>query len=98
MSWPVSYVENQEALRTPAARKERRTALLLGAVVVFTLTWVEPLYRAFNGPMITVRTLWCAAMAIVGLALPRASNRLYGWLLPLVGAGSCWLFATTVWL
>ncbi|TMQ08080.1 MAG: hypothetical protein E6J91_34050 [Deltaproteobacteria bacterium] len=91
-------VNLQEALRSPAARKERRTSLLLGAGVVLVISSAEPLYRVFDGPLLAVRILWCAMMAIIGFALPRASNRLYGVLLPLAGLISCWLFGTSVWL
>jgi signal transduction histidine kinase len=86
-----------EALRSTAARKERRTSLLLGAGVMVATSAAEPLYREFNGPLLAVRLLWCVALA-TGLWLPRASSRAYSWALPLTGAVSCWLFATTVWL
>jgi signal transduction histidine kinase len=88
----------QEALRTPAARKERRTSLLLAAGMILVGSSAEPLYRAFNGPLLTVRLLWCAILAVVGLTLPRASNRQCGVLLPIAGLSSSWLFAITVWL
>jgi len=88
----------QEALRSAAARKERRTSLLLGAALVFAISAAEPLYRQLDGPLLAVRVLWCALVAAIGLALPRATTRLYGALLPLASLGSCWLFATTVWL
>ena len=88
----------QEALRSVAARRERRTSLLLGAVLMFAGSAAEPLYRPFNGQLLAVRILWCALMMAIGLALPRATTRVYGILLPLAGLGSCWLFATTVWL
>ncbi|HEY0476351.1 MAG TPA: ATP-binding protein [Kofleriaceae bacterium] len=88
----------QDALRSPAARKERRTSLLLSAGVMFAGSAAEPLYRALDVPLLSVRALWCASLVAIALALPRASSRLYGWLLPLAGVGSCWLFAATVWI
>jgi C4-dicarboxylate-specific signal transduction histidine kinase len=94
----VKHVRKQEALRSPAARKERRTSLLLGASLMFAISLCEPLYRPFNGPLLAVRIVWCALLVAIGLALPRASSRLYGLLLPLAGVSTCWLFATTVWL
>jgi signal transduction histidine kinase len=95
---PVKHVTTQDALRSAAARKERRTSLLLGAGMMLAISLAEPLYRPFNGPLLAVRLLWCASLVIIGLALPRASTRLYGFLLPLAGIDSCWSFATTVWL
>jgi signal transduction histidine kinase len=89
---------NQEALRSPAARKERRTSLLLGAGVMLAVSAAEPLYRPFDGPLLAVRVLWCASMVAIGWALPRTTIRLYAILLPLAGVSSCWFFATTVWL
>jgi signal transduction histidine kinase len=94
----VKHVRKQDALRSPAARKERRTSLLLGASLMFAISLCEPLYRAFNGPLLAVRMLWCASLVVIALALPRASMRLYGFLLPLAGVSTCWLFSTTVWL
>jgi signal transduction histidine kinase len=94
----VSHTNIQEALRSAAARRERRTSLLLGAVLVFVISAAEPLYRQFNGPLLAVRILWCASAVAIGLALPRATNRLFGILLPVAGISSCWLFASTVWL
>jgi signal transduction histidine kinase len=91
-------MNHQEALRTAAARKERRTSLLLLAALMFAGSAAEPLYRPFDGPLLAVRVLWCALLVVIGLALPRATTRLYGILLPLAGVSSCWLFATTVWL
>jgi signal transduction histidine kinase len=88
----------QEALRSAAARKERRTSLLLASGMMFTISAAEPLYRQFHGPLLAVRMLWCASMVAIALVLPRATTRLYGILLPLAGVSSCWLFATTVWL
>ena len=88
----------QEALRSTAARKERRTSLLLGSGLMCATSAAEPLYRDFNGPLFAARMLWCALFLAVGLALPRASSRLYGLLLPLTGIGACWVFALTVWL
>jgi C4-dicarboxylate-specific signal transduction histidine kinase len=88
----------QDALRSPAARKERRTSLVIGAVLIGLGSSAEPLYRAFDGPLLGIRLLWCAVLAAVGLALPRASTQLCGVLLPLAGLASCWLFAVTVWL
>ena len=87
-----------EALRSGAARKERRTSLLLGAGVIVATSAAEPLYREFDGPLLAVRLLWCAVLVLTGLLLPRAGSRLYGVVLPAVGVLSCWLFATTVWL
>jgi C4-dicarboxylate-specific signal transduction histidine kinase len=87
-----------EALRSTAARKERRTSLLLSAGVMVATSAAEPLYRELNGPLLVVRLLWCAALAATGLWLPRASSRVYSWVLPVTGVASCWLFATTVWL
>jgi signal transduction histidine kinase len=89
---------DQEALRSAAARKERRTSLLLIAGLMSVVSAAEPLYRPFNGPLLAVRILWCALAVAIGLALPRASLRLYGVLLPVAGLSACWLFATTVWL
>jgi C4-dicarboxylate-specific signal transduction histidine kinase len=91
-------VKNRDVLRSTAARKERRTSLLLGAGVVLAGSVAEPLYRAFDGPLLAVRILWSVSLVAVALALPRASAALYGFLLPLAGVASCWLFATTVWL
>src|SRR6185295_4119979 len=101
--WPihpllVKHLTTQEALRSAAARKERRTSLLLGAGIMFAISMAEPLYSPFDGPLLVVRLLWCASLVVIGLALPRASTRLYGFLLPLAGIDSCWSFATTVWL
>jgi signal transduction histidine kinase len=95
---PVKHVRTQDTLRSAAARKERRTSLLLFAGMMLLISLGEPLYRTFNGPLLAVRVLWCASLMIIGLALPRASTRLYGFLLPLAGIDSCWSFATTVWL
>src|SRR6185503_418510 len=94
----VKHVTTQDALRSAAARKERRTSLLLGAGIMFAISMAEPLYRPFDGPLLVVRLLWCASLVAIGLALPRASNRMYGFLLPLAGVDSCWSFAATVWL
>jgi signal transduction histidine kinase len=94
----VKHLRKQEALRSPAARKERRTSLMLGASLMFAISVCEPLYRAFNGPLLGVRMVWCALLVAIALALPRASSRLYGFLLPLAGVSTCWLFSTTVWL
>jgi signal transduction histidine kinase len=94
----VKAPTNQEALRSAAARKERRTSLLLGAAMMFLGSAAEPLYRPFHGSLFGVRVLWCVGLAAIALALPRASPRRYGFLLPLAGIGSCWLFAVTVWL
>jgi signal transduction histidine kinase len=94
----VTYSTKQEALRSRAARKERRTSLLLGASLMFAISVCEPLYRPFNGPLLAVRMLWCASLVAIGLALPRASTRSYGFLLPLAGVSTCWLFTVTVWL
>ncbi|HEY0991418.1 MAG TPA: ATP-binding protein [Kofleriaceae bacterium] len=94
----MKHVTTQDALRSAAARKERRTSLLLGAGIMFTISMAEPLYRPFDGLLLVVRLLWCASLVVIGLALPRASSRLYGFLLPLAGIDSCWSFATTVWL
>jgi signal transduction histidine kinase len=91
-------VNNHDVLRSAATRKERRTSLLLGAALILMGSAAEPLYRQFNGPLLALRVLWCAVLAIVALALPRASTRLYGFLLPLAGLSSSWLFTTTVWL
>jgi signal transduction histidine kinase len=88
----------QDALRSPAARRERRTLLLVGAALIFVGSSAEPLYRPFDGPLLAVRLLWCATLAAIGLTLPRASTRLYGVLLPLTGLTSCWLFAISVWI
>jgi signal transduction histidine kinase len=87
-----------EALRSTAARKERRTSLLLAAGVTVVASAAEPLYREFNGPLLAVRVLWCAGLVATGLWLPRASLRAYGWILPIAGLVSCWMYATTVWL
>jgi signal transduction histidine kinase len=65
---------------------------------MLAISSAEPLYRTFDGPLLAVRVLWCAVMVIIGWSLPRASSRLYGFLLPLAGISSCWLFAATVWL
>jgi signal transduction histidine kinase len=94
----LSHTNIQEALRSAAARKERRTSLLLGAALISAISAGEPLYRQLNGPLLAVRILWCALIVAIGLALPRATRRLYSILLPLAGLSSCWLFATTVWL
>jgi len=94
----VKHVTTQDALRSAAARKERRTSLLLGAGIMFAISMAEPLYRPFDGPLLAVRLLWCASLVAIGLVLPRASNRMYGFLLPLAGVDSCWSFAATVWL
>ena len=94
----MTYSRKQEALRSPAARKERRTSLLLGASLMFAISVCEPLYRPFNGPLLAVRMVWCASLVAIGLALPRASTRTYGVLLPLAGVSTCWLFTATVWL
>jgi signal transduction histidine kinase len=94
----VAHSSKQEALRSPAARKERRTSLLLGASLMFAISVCEPLYRPFNGPLLAVRMVWCASLVAIGLALPRATSRTYGFLLPLAGVSTCWLFTTTVWL
>jgi signal transduction histidine kinase len=97
-SWQVKGPTNQDALRSAAARKERRTSLLLGASMIFLGSAAEPLYRPFHGSLLAVRVLWCVGLAAIALALPSASPRRYAFLLPLAGIGSCWLFATTVWL
>src|SRR5215470_7008300 len=86
-----------EALRSGAARKERRTSLWLGAGVIAVTSAAEPLYREFNGPLLAVRLLWCATLVVTGMLLPRA-GRLYGTVLPAIGLVSCWLFTATVWL
>jgi signal transduction histidine kinase len=91
-------VNNHDVLRSAATRKERRTSLLLGAALILAGSAAEPLYRQFNCPLFALRVLWCATLAVVALTLPRASTRLYGFLLPLAGVSSCWLFSTTVWL
>src|SRR5262249_29121026 len=88
----------QDALRSAAARKERRTSLLIAPAMMLVGSWAEPLYRPFNGPLLGVRMAWVGLLAGVALSLPRASSRLYGFLLPFAGVASCWLFATTVWL
>src|SRR5262245_48055092 len=92
---PVNATTKQDALRTAAARKERRTSLLLGATLMFLGSAAEPLYRPFHGSLFGVRMLWCVGLAAIALALPRASPRRYAFLLPLAGIGSCWLFAVT---
>jgi len=97
-TWLVTTPSKQDALRSAAARKERRTSLLLGAAVMLVGSATESLYREFHGPLLGVRVLWCATLVIIGLALPRASSRLYGFLLPVAGVSTCWLFAATVWL
>jgi C4-dicarboxylate-specific signal transduction histidine kinase len=89
---------DQDALRSAAARKERRTSLLVAAAMMLVGSSAEPLYRPFNGPLLGVRMAWVGLLVGVALALPRASSRLYGFLLPFAGVASCWLFATTVWL
>ena len=94
----MKYLSNQQALRSAAARSERRTSLLIGAAMMFAGSAAEPLYRPFDGPLLAVRVLWCATLTAIGLALPRASPRLYAFLLPVAGLTSCWLFAATVWL
>src|SRR5689334_12638141 len=71
----VEYKANQEALRSAAARRERRTSLLLGASVMLAGSIGELFYRPFQGPLLAVRVLWCASMFAIGLALPRASAR-----------------------
>lgn len=88
----------QEALRGPAARRERRTSLLVAATLMLLGSCGELLYRPFHGSLLAVRLAWVAMLVAVALALPRASSRLYGVLLPFAGAASCWLFATTVGL
>jgi len=93
----MNQLDEQAALRSTAARKERRTSLLLGALLMFAGSAAEPLYRAFDGPLLAVRLLWCAVLVAIGLALPRASARLYSALLPIAAISSCWLYATTVW-
>jgi signal transduction histidine kinase len=95
---PVASSNLQEALRSAAARKERRTSLLLGGSLMLAGSIAEPLYRELNGPLLAVRVLWFALLAGVGLALPRAGIRIYGLLLVMAGLFSPWLFATTVWL
>jgi signal transduction histidine kinase len=95
---PVKDMGYQDALRSAAARKERRTSLLLGASLMLAGSVAEPLYRELHGPLLAVRTLWFVLLVAVGLALPRASLRLYGVLLTIAALGSAWLFATTVWL
>jgi signal transduction histidine kinase len=92
------HPHDQEALRSPASRRARRTSLLLGAGVMLAISLGEPLYRPFDGPLLAVRLLWCAGLVAGGLALPRASSRLYSWLLPVIAFSSCWLLAATVWL
>ncbi|HEY0990726.1 MAG TPA: ATP-binding protein [Kofleriaceae bacterium] len=94
----MKYLSNQDALRSAAARSERRTSLLIGAGLMFVGSAAEPLYRPFDGPLLAVRVLWCASLTAIALVLPRARPRLYAFLLPLAGLSSCWLFATTVWL
>jgi signal transduction histidine kinase len=94
----VKHLTKQAALRSTAARKERRTSLLLGASLMFAVSVCEPLYRPFDGPLLAVRMLWCALLVAIAVVLPRASTRLYGFLLPLAGVSTCWLFSTTVWL
>jgi C4-dicarboxylate-specific signal transduction histidine kinase len=94
----VKYLADQEALRSAAARRERRKSLWIGAALMFVGSAAEPLYRAFNGPLLGVRILWCVVLAGTGLVLPRASSRLCGVLMPITGVSSVWLFATTVWL
>jgi signal transduction histidine kinase len=89
---------DQEALRSAAARKERRTSLLVGAAMMLVGSTAEPLYRPFDGPLLGVRMAWVALLVAVALELPRASSRRYGFLLPFAGVVSCWLYATTVWL
>jgi signal transduction histidine kinase len=91
-------LNNQVALRSPAARKERRTSLLLGASIVAIVSAAEPFYREFDGRLLAVRVLCCVILAASGFALPRAGTRLYGILLPLASLGFCWLYGTTVWL
>jgi C4-dicarboxylate-specific signal transduction histidine kinase len=91
-------MKTHEALRSAAARKERRTGLLLGAAVMFSTSAAEPLYRQFDGPLLAVRMLLCVVLVAVGLALPRVGSRLYGILLPAASVCACWLFAITVWL
>jgi signal transduction histidine kinase len=91
-------MSHQAALRSIAARMERRTSMLLLAVLMFAGSAAEPLYRPFDGPRLAVRMLWCAVLVVIALALPRATSRLYGFLLPLAGGSSCWLFGATVWL
>jgi signal transduction histidine kinase len=91
-------MNDQDALRSAAARKERRTSLLLGAALMFAGSAAEPLYRELNAPLLAVRVVWCAMLAVVGAALPRASSRLCGVLLPIAGIGSCWMYSMTVWL
>ena len=95
---PVTDASQQDALRSPAARRERRTSLLIAAAMMLLGSAAEPLYRELDLPLLAVRMLWVAGLTATGLVLPRASSRLCGVLLPLTGAGSCWLFATTVWL
>ncbi|HMG57737.1 MAG TPA: hypothetical protein VK601_29755, partial [Kofleriaceae bacterium] len=90
--------DHHGALRSAPARAVRRTSLLLGAGVIGAMSGAELLYRAFDGPLLAVRLVWCALLAATGLALPRAGPRLYGALLTVITVASCWLFATTVWL
>ncbi|HET7503718.1 MAG TPA: ATP-binding protein [Kofleriaceae bacterium] len=88
----------QHALRSAAARKARRTSLLVGAALVFVTSAGEPLYRPFNGPLLAIRIAWCVVMAAAGLAAPRVSSRACGIIMPLAGLLSVWLFSATVWM
>jgi C4-dicarboxylate-specific signal transduction histidine kinase len=92
-----AHMNDQEALRSAAARRERRVSLLLGSGIVLVGSAAEPLYRAFDGPVLAVRVLLCGVLAAIALALPRASMRLYGILLPLAGLATPWMFGLTVW-
>jgi C4-dicarboxylate-specific signal transduction histidine kinase len=94
----VTDSSQQDALRSPAARRERRTSLLIAAGLMLLGSVAEPLYRAFDGTVLAVRVAWVAVLVATALALPRASSRLYGVLLPSAGIASAWLFASTVWL
>lgn len=91
-------MSNQAALRSAAARKERRTSLLMGAAVLCAISSAEPLYRGLDAPLFAVRMLWCAMLVTIALVVLRASARLYGSLMLVGGLGSAWLFGTTVWL
>src|SRR5439155_6440181 len=53
----VTIRSKQEALRGTAARKVRRTSLLLWAGMTFLGSAAELLYRPFHGPLLAVRLL-----------------------------------------
>jgi signal transduction histidine kinase len=94
----VTRSTDQEALRSTAARKERRRSLLIVAGLMLALTAAQLVYRRIDMPLVAVRLAWCGVLVAIALALPGAGARLYGFLLPLAGVLSPWLFTVTVWM